>query len=199
MTKCNPLTLWTVLGVAQIPAFITVWYVARTTISEQVSFQGSDAGIWPYGGWHLSLWGWCAGGLAAAFAFWYLVTLFYLWTHEWVDGDGPRALIFPPLLPKVEEAMQDASKPQLAEWLECAMRLPLKFTHIGYAPDSDGPLWELHFLTTVSLIAFVLLYLFLYPIVAPVVTTTRPALIRGPARATVGPYRSSNGLRRAAR
>ena len=71
--------------------------------------------------------------------------------------------------------MQGAKKPQLAEWLETALRWPLKFTHIGYAPDSGGPLWELHFLATVSLIAFLLLYLFLYPIVAPVVTTTRPA------------------------
>ena len=70
--------------------------------------------------------------------------------------------------------MQGASKPQLAEWLERALRRPLKFTHIGYAPNSKGPLWELHFLATVSLIAFLLLYLFLYPIVAPVVTMTLP-------------------------
>ena len=108
----------------------------------------------------------------AAFAFWYLVTLFYLWTHEWIEGDGPRALIFPPLLPEVEEAMRGARKPQLAEWLESAALWPLTFTHIGYAQDSNGSLWELHFLATVSLIAFVLLYLFLYPIVAPVVTTS---------------------------
>lgn len=175
LTGCETRTLWTVLAVAQIPAFITLWYVACTTIHEQVGFTGSDAGTWPYAGWHLSLWGWYAGGLVAAFVFWYLVTLFYLWTHEWIPGDGPRALIFPHLLPRVEEAMQRASKPQLAEWLERALRLPLKFTHIGYAPDSKGPLWELHFLATVSLIAFVLLYLFLYPIVAPVVTTTHPA------------------------
>jgi hypothetical protein len=175
MTACETRKLWTVLAVAQVPAFITLWYVARTTIREQVGFRGSDAGTWPYAGWHLSLWSWYAGGLVAAFAFWYLVTLFYLWTHEWIPGDGPRALIFPPILPKVEEAMQGARKPQLAEWLECALRWPLKFTHIGYAPDNKGPLWELHFLATVSLIAFVLLYLFLYPIVAPVVTTTQPA------------------------
>lgn len=173
MTSCEARTLWTVLAVAQIPAVITLWYVASTTIHEQVGFTGSDAGTWPYAGWHVSLWGWYAGGLAAAFAFWYLVTLFYLWTHEWIPGDGPRALIFPPLLPKVEEAMQGARKPQLAEWLESALRRLLKVTHIGYAEDSKGPLWELHFLATVSLIAFVLLYLFLYPIVAPVVTTTR--------------------------
>jgi hypothetical protein len=174
MTSCETRTLWTVLAVAQIPAFLTLWYVAHTTIREQVGFAGYDPGTWPYGGWHLSLWGWYAGGLVAAFAFWYLVTLFYLWTHEWIKGDGPRALIFPRLLPRVEDAMQGASKPQLAEWLEFALRWPLKFTHIGYAPNSDGPLWELHFLATVSLIAFLLLYLFLYPIVAPVVTTTKP-------------------------
>jgi hypothetical protein len=174
MTRCETHIVWTVLAVAQIPAVITLWYVARTTIREQVGFPGSDAGTWPYGGWHWSLWGWYAGGLVAAFVFWYLVTLFYLWTHEWVSGDGPRALVFPPLLPRVEDAMQGAEKPQLAEWLERALRWPLKFTHIGYAPDSQGPLWELHFLATVSLIAFVLLYLFLYPIVAPVVTTTHP-------------------------
>ena len=175
MTECKPITLWTVLGVAQIPAIITLWYVAHTTVSEQVGYQGSDAGAaWPFTDPDLMVCGWYAGGLAATFLFWYLVTLFYLWTHEWVEGDGPRALIFPSLLPKVEEAMQSASKPQLAEWLESAMRLPLKFTHIGYASSSDGPLWELHFLTSVSLIAFVLLYLFLYPIVAPVVTTTKP-------------------------
>lgn len=175
MTACETRTLWSVLAVAQIPAFITLWYVARTTICEQVGFAGSDAGTWPYTGWHLSLWGWYAGGLAAAFVFWYLVTLFYLWTHEWIPGDGPRALIFPPLLPRLEETMQGSMKPQLAEWLERALRWPLKLTHVGYAPNSDAPLWELHFLATVSLIAFMLLYLFLYPIVAPVVTTTKPA------------------------
>jgi len=175
MTACKTRALWTVLAVAQTPALITLWYVARTTISEQVGFEGSDPGTWPYEGWHVSLWGWYAGGLVAAFAFWYLVTLFYLWTHEWIPGDGPRALIFPPLLPSVEAAIQGASKPQLAEWLESVLRWPLKCTHVGYAPDSKAPLWELHFLATVSLIAFALLYLFLYPIVAPVVTTTRPA------------------------
>ncbi|MGA2534673.1 MAG: hypothetical protein ABSF53_01570 [Terracidiphilus sp.] len=174
MTSCETRTLWTVLAVAQIPAFITLVYVACTTISEQVGFPGSDARTWPYTGWHLSLWCWCTGGLAAALVFWYLVTLFYLWTHEWRPGDGPRALIFPPLLPRVEEAMQGAKKPQLAEWLECALRWPLKFTHVGYAAGSKRPLWELHFLATVSLIAFVLLYLFLYPVVAPVVTTSWP-------------------------
>lgn len=175
LTRCNPLTLWTVLAVAQVPALVTLWYVARTTISEQVGFTDHDPGIWPSSGWSLSLWGWYAAGLAAAFVFWYLVTLFYLWTHEWIPGDGPRALIFPPLLSKVEDSLQGASKPKLAEWLEIAMHWPLKLTNIGYAPDSEGPLYELHFLTTVSLIAFVLLYLFLYPIVAPVVTTTHPA------------------------
>lgn len=174
MTGCETRTLWTVLAVAQIPAFITLWYVARTTIREQVGFPGHDAGTWPYAGSHLSLWGWYAGGLMAAFAFWYLVTLFYLWTHEWIPGDGPRALIFPPLLLMVEDAIQGASKPQLAGWLERPLRWPLQFTHTGYAPSRDGPLWELHFLATVSLIAFLLLYLFLYPIVAPVVTTTLP-------------------------
>ncbi|HEY5330091.1 MAG TPA: hypothetical protein VIJ79_09425 [Acidobacteriaceae bacterium] len=174
MTACKTRRLWTVLAVAQIPALITLWYVARTTIREQVGFPGSDAGTWPYAGWHLSLWAWYAAGLATAFAFWYIVTLFYLWTHEWVPGDGPRALIFPPLLPAVEDSIQGSSKPQLAGWLERLLRWPLKFTHMGYAPDRKGPLWELHFLTTVSLIAFLMLYLFLYPIVAPVVTTTKP-------------------------
>lgn len=137
-----------------------------------MGFPGSNPGTWPYGGWHLSLWGWYAGGLAAAFAFWYLVTLFYLWTHEWDPDDGPRALIFPPLLPGVEQPVQEASEPQLARWLEGALGWPLKWTYTGYAHNSKGPLWELHFLATVSLIAFILLYLFLYPIVAPVVTTT---------------------------
>jgi hypothetical protein len=175
MTECEAPTLWTVLAVAQIPALITLWYVARTTIREQVGgFPGSNPRTWPYGGWHLSLCGSYVGGLAAAFVFWYLVTLFYLWTHEWIPGDGPRALIFPPLWPRVEEALQDASKPQLAEWFEGALHWPLKLTYTGYAPNREGPLWELHFLATVSLVAFALLYLFLYPIVAPVVTTTHP-------------------------
>ena len=173
-TACEPRTLWIVLAVAQVPAFLTLCYVAHTTIGEQVGFCGSDPGTWPYGGLHWSLWAWYAGGLLFAFAFWYLVTLCYLWTHEWVEGDGPRALIFPPLLPRVEEAMRNASKPQIADWLETILRWPLRFTHMGYAPDSQGPLWELHFLSAVSMIAFLLLYLFLYPIVAPVITTTDP-------------------------
>ena len=54
------------------------------------------------------------------------------------------------------------------------LKLPLKFTQAGYAPNNQGPLWELHFLATVSLIAFLVLYLFLFLIVAPVLTTTNP-------------------------
>jgi hypothetical protein len=174
LTAHDARTVWKVLGMAQIPTCVTLGYVACTTIHEQVSFPGNDPGTWPYAGWHWSLWGWYAGGLIAAFAFWYLVTLFYLWTHEWTDDDGPRALIFPPIIPSIEDSIQNSCKPRLAEWLETALRWPLRYTHMGYARDENGPLWELHFLSTVSLIAFALLYLFLYPIVAPVVTTTKP-------------------------
>ena len=46
MTECETRTLWTVLAVTQTPAFFTLWYVARTTIREEVGFPGSDAGTW---------------------------------------------------------------------------------------------------------------------------------------------------------
>jgi hypothetical protein len=64
-----------------------------------------------------------------------------------------------------------SEKPWFAQWLEWTASKLLRVTHIGYAESASKPLYELHFLAIVSLCAIILLYLFLYPLVAPVVVT----------------------------
>lgn len=64
-----------------------------------------------------------------------------------------------------------AQKPRFAVWLEWLPEKLLRFPHPGYGVKEGNRLYELHFLSIVSLGAIVLLYLFLYPLVAPVVVS----------------------------
>jgi hypothetical protein len=166
LTKSRPGRVWTVLAIAHIPTIITLAYVACATIQEHEAFR---KGYW-------KLWACYAAGLACAFAFWYLVSLFYLWTYPAAPGKTPSSLIYPGTMWGFAAA-QGAPQPRIAVWIAAAGRKVLGVTHSGYAATSAGPLYELHSLTTVALGAFLLLYLFLYPLIAPVVVNNGHAEI----------------------
>ncbi len=105
-------------------------------------------------------------GVAAALLFWYLVSLFYAWTYK-PSAVVPAALVFP------QQLFGDTAKalhPPRIHWLESPFFF-LKWSCAGYAKSDKGPVWELHFLSALALIGFFLLYLFLYPFTAPVVSS----------------------------
>src|SRR6185312_5975650 len=125
--------------------------------------------------WHV--WVWFALGLLAALAFWYGVTLFYLWIYPNYPPEDPRhraaALLLPATLPYMETA-QNAPEPRIAPWI-ANMFIPLtRFSHEGYADAKGAPIWEFHSLAAVALGWFLLTYLFLYPLTAPVVLNQTP-------------------------
>lgn len=169
----SPLAVWASLAVAQIPSVVALLYVgctARTEGENNFDFLGYRA---PW-----LLWVDLALGIVVALFFWYAVSLFYYWTYteprvtDLREEDGSKAakapakpLIFPQ---RFFGDLEQAPRPVLASILEFPLRLLLRFTYPGFAPDPDGPLWELHFLSFVSLLGFFLLYLFLYPLTAPV-------------------------------
>jgi hypothetical protein len=161
LTTAKQRRVWIVLAVAHIPTALTLFYVAWTTIQEKEAVFGT--GYW-------RLWGCYALGLLLAFVFWYLVSIFYLWTYPAARNKEPSALLFPGTM-RGFKAAQNTSQPWVAVWIEAAARKVLWITHSGYASTEDGPLWELHSLTTVALSAYFLLYLFLYPLIAPVVVS----------------------------
>jgi len=165
---CSPeqFPVWLSLGLAHIPSVITLIYVARTAQREgETRFrlfetQSSGGTIW------LCL----AIGVVTALFFWYAVSLFYYWTYTEPDlksglKNQAKPLIFPQ---KFFGDLEKAPRPIVASVLEYPLRLLTRFTFPGFAHDPRGPLWELHFLSFVSLLAFLLLYVFLYPLTAPV-------------------------------
>ncbi len=154
----TPLAILTALAVAQVPAIITLTYVAAITVSEQgtVGFGRHDWGLWAgYG-----------GGLLFAFCFWYIVSVIYLWVYPNQDGRNPAPLIFPVMAGFA--TARDQNRPRLAMWLESVAKVALKVTHEGYSEEPGQPLWELHTFSAVALAAFLVLYLLLYPLLAPV-------------------------------
>jgi hypothetical protein len=216
LTSGDAATMWMALGLAQIPALITLIYVGWRTISEQTGWATLKPDqftvlekVWPHGGWHWHLFESYAWGLVAAAAFWYLVSVFYYWTYpapppdaDHIDASDLKEKHRPavPLLfplrsatpcdqknatgskemgwwkrlssqPGLTQRARCSEKPWFAQWLEWLASRILRVSHVGYAEDETKPLYELHFLSIVSLGAIVLLYLFLYPLVAPVVVT----------------------------
>ncbi len=161
----RPRAVWWSLALAHIPTVITLCYVAHIARLEgETAFPflhyRSSGLIWLYFG----------IGIFAALFFWYAVSLFYHWTYTEplgndVEPNGAKPLILPQLL---FGDLDRAPRPILAQVLEFPLRRLARITYPGFAPGPDGPLWELHFLAFVSLVGFLLLYLFLYPLTAPV-------------------------------
>src|SRR6266550_7750988 len=161
----RPLAVWLSLGIAQIPTVITllyVAYIARSEGEENFSIFGfHSAGL---------IWLYLVLGIFVAMFFWYAVSLFYYWTYtEPKSKDNEKTPAKPLIFPHVLFGdLQQARRPKLASILEFPLRRLAHFTYPGFAPGPDGPLWELHFLSFVALLGFLLLYLFLYPLTAPV-------------------------------
>jgi len=162
----HPQAVWWSLALAHIPTLITLCYVAYIArIEGETAFPfffhyHSSGLIWLYFG----------IGILSAVVFWYAVSLFYHWTYTEPPGNdcgptGAKPLIFPQ---KFFGDLDCATRPFLAHVLEHPLRVLARITYPGFAPRPDGPLWELHFLAFVSLVGFLLLYFFLYPLTAPI-------------------------------
>src|ERR1700733_13413161 len=162
----QPQAVWWSLALAHIPTLITLGYVAYIArIEGEAAFPfffhyHSSGLIWLYFG----------IGILAALVFWYAVSLFYHWTYTETPGNdcaptGAKPLIFPQ---KFFGDLDCATRPFLAHVLEHPLRVLARITYPGFAAGPDGPLWELHFLAFVSLVGFLLLYFFLYPLTAPI-------------------------------
>ncbi len=183
-------TMWAFLAFMQLPALFTLVYVGARTISEQTGWAHGRTdehavleSVWPYGGWHGALYLSVALGLLAAWVFWYLVTVFYHWTYPSPGQNKvakpdrvprpPVPLIFPSIggPSGLTARATHSEKPLFAEWLEWIAERAVKLTYVGYAAKAEKPLYELHFLSIVSLAAILLLYLFLNPLIAPVVVS----------------------------
>lgn len=149
--------MWTALAIAHLPTALTLAYVICITIQEKESVV-----FGPHYG--LLFWAVFLGVLAALF-FWYLVSLFYLWTYP-NTGNKPAVAIFSGELPLFAVAMA-AQKPLFAVWAEHIAVWLMPLSPEGYR-SRGGVLRELHFLTTVALAGFLALYLMLYPLIAPV-------------------------------
>ena len=159
--------VWWSLLLAQTPTVITLCYVAHIALIER-----ETAFPIPFVLYHSSrvIWLYFGIGILAALFFWYAVSLFYHWTYTEplgndVEPTGAKPLIFPQ---RFFGDLDGAPRPILAKVLERPLRSLARFTYPGFAPGPDGPLWELHFLAFISLAGFLLLYLFLYPLTAPV-------------------------------
>ncbi|WP_035356984.1 hypothetical protein [Edaphobacter aggregans] len=156
LCSTGPLAMWLVLIVVHLPTILTVGWLYRLARHEEVIKK------FPYIGFNL------LAGLGFGMIFWLLVSIFYYWTYRSVAArKNPSALIFPEspngLFSRISEL-----KPPRVRWLYDWMLPLLKLSCSGYADAPGGPLWELHFFSTVSLLGFFLLYVFLYPATAPI-------------------------------
>jgi hypothetical protein len=165
LTDARPKAIWVCLLVAHIPTALAVAYLA---------------GVGAYEGEKIHVLSLCAG-LLAAIVFWYLVSLFYYWTYrplvssdeqesgEQVSDDTPAALIFPKYAWLFGDISDAVPPPRIVSGSDGLTKFFLR--HIscsGYAATVSGPLWELHFLSALSLLGIFILYLFLYPLTGPV-------------------------------
>jgi hypothetical protein len=164
LTDSTPRTMWLVFFIVHSFTFLVIGYLEWTAFREGERLYLLSLGA----------------GLIAALLFWYLVSLFYFWTYrpfQSPDGQSAKsesaALIFPRykwLFGDISEALPPE---RLVYCADHVTRFVLKQIGIaGYAASREGPLWELHFLSGVSLAGIFLTYLFLYPLTAPVPRST---------------------------
>jgi hypothetical protein len=117
-----------------------------------------------------------SAGALSSLVFWFLVSLFFYWTFdsetaaESAAAGGrinaaPKPLLFPS---SWFNPLTRAKRPAIANWLERLFFWVPRFSSVGYSESAGGKLWELHFFTIVAALGFLLLYLFLYPVAAPV-------------------------------
>ena len=151
---------WWALAVAQFLGLGVLFYVGATSVDE-------IGMTWPAFLWSSLL------GIIAAVGFWLVVSLFYSWTYSasrYAGAGTARTiaeampLIFPPswFLP-----LERAQPPRFARYF-ARLRLRSRVSYPGYAPGPGKPFWELHYFSIVAIWGFILLYLLLLPISAPV-------------------------------
>jgi hypothetical protein len=156
----SPAEVWGLLIFVHLPSFLTLWYLGVTAGAEQEQFRIFGA----LHGW--GVWVFLAIGTFAGFVFWYLVSLFYYWSYTPSDlRPTPSTLIFPL---RMFGNTAYAARPRVSEWMHWSTTHALRVSYPGYAEAHTGPLWELHYLSTLALAGFFLLYLFLCPLTAPV-------------------------------
>jgi hypothetical protein len=148
---------WFALFVVQIPGVFSLIYVGARTVRE------GSMGILLFSVSALL-------GVLAVLAFWYVISLFYYWTYSRPGGEhrlseSAQPLIFPP---RWFAALESCPHPPIANIVNRICGLPAKLSFNGYAANAKAPVWELHFFSAVSLIGFLLLYLSLLPVNAPV-------------------------------
>lgn len=164
LTDSRSGAVWWTLMAAHVPTLLTLGYLAHTAAAE-----GEEYPLGPLGAhwWNIGVY--FLLGILASFAFWYVVSLFYSWTYRPArsDFEEPAALIFPESL--FGDTGRAMPPPWLTAWMDWGTRKVLaRVDRAGYAETKDGPLWELHFLSIVSLAGILVLYLLLYPLTAPV-------------------------------
>jgi hypothetical protein len=187
LTDSSAKAVWTVLGVVQSFTLITLGYLAYIAHreGEQYSLSPSFSPklFAPHTRYILVFF---AAGVAAAILFWYLVSLFYYWTYRpSVNATGkpdpkdiPAALIFPHSKRLFGDINTAVPPPRLMFCFDGLTKVILKWVSCpGYAVSAKAPLWELHFLSALSLVGIFLLYLFLYPLTGPV--TRGPLAVYG--------------------
>lgn len=148
--------MWLTLFVVHVPTLYTIWRLYALARYEGMTER------FPF------IWINLLGGLLAGMIFWFLVSLFYYWTYRPSEKRSPSALIFPDTPKNLFVRVSHLQSPSLVGRIEDLVNPFLKLTYSGYAGSENGPLWELHFLSGISLLGFFLLYLFLYSSTAPV-------------------------------
>ncbi|MGB6901619.1 MAG: hypothetical protein WBD98_02240 [Acidobacteriaceae bacterium] len=164
LTNSKPKALWWTLAGAHVPTIVTLIYLRHTATAEEEQYPLFAAiHVW-------NIYVYFLFGIVAALAFWYVVSLFYYWTYRpggKEEKDEVAALIFPEgIFGGVGRAVPP---PRLRGWIDSLTRKVLSCVDpAGYAKSKAGPLWELHFLSTIALVGIFVVYLLLYPVTAPV-------------------------------
>jgi hypothetical protein len=161
--RTTPATMWTVLGVAQFPGLLALVYAGLTAKAEGEKL--SVFGI-PESGNIGMVWVYFALGIIVALVFWYLVSLFYYWVYRNPNRQRAAALIFPEY--ELFTRLQASQPPPRFDWAIMKLYWLLKWTVHGYAEGTDGPFYELQVISAIGYVGYLLLYLFLYPLTAPV-------------------------------
>ncbi len=161
LTDQSKRLVWIVLAVVHIPTYIAIVYLL--SMHRRESEEAYPLGL--------------IGGLLAALVFWYIVSLFYQWTYrpDVPAGDEPgempcpASLVFPQYHWLFGDIGEAVPPPRIVAWLQRPATWFLQhITYSGYAHTPESPVWELHFLSTISLGGIFAVYLCLYPLTSPV-------------------------------
>jgi hypothetical protein len=161
LTDTTPRTIWKVFAVVHVFTATTIVYLMYTAHREGESLHPM----------------YILAGFLAALCFWYLVSLFYYWSYrspmagtvQECTRTEPAALIFPNYDWLFGDITIAEPPPRLLRGIKCITDWFLRTVSCaGYAATTEGAVWELHFLSGLSLAGIFIVYLFLYPLTSPV-------------------------------